>query len=188
MIILIPFTSFQLNGLVYAPACDGTNDGFCYNAETTDGGAILNCLHGGACPQGVSYEIDEPTTTTETTTTTTEPTPIVDLGDTDGDGILNNVDLCIDEPETVNGFLDSDGCPETINSVNQTYETVEPTITIENIIVDPPTFTPTITPIDDTGLSINLNGIVNNAIVIYIIIVVLLIVVLIVILKRHYMK
>ncbi len=32
--------------------------------------------------------------------------------DTDGDGIFDDVDACIDEPETVNGFEDEDGCPE----------------------------------------------------------------------------
>ena len=34
--------------------------------------------------------------------------------DTDGDGILDNVDLCITEPETFNGFEDSDGCPDDV--------------------------------------------------------------------------
>jgi len=34
-------------------------------------------------------------------------------GDRDGDGILDSSDLCPDDPETVNGYLDSDGCPDT---------------------------------------------------------------------------
>ncbi|MFO7565166.1 MAG: OmpA family protein [Enhygromyxa sp.] len=33
-------------------------------------------------------------------------------GDRDGDGILDDVDECPDEPETVNGYKDTDGCPE----------------------------------------------------------------------------
>ena len=33
-------------------------------------------------------------------------------GDRDGDGLLDNHDYCPDDPETVNGFEDSDGCPD----------------------------------------------------------------------------
>jgi outer membrane protein OmpA-like peptidoglycan-associated protein len=36
------------------------------------------------------------------------------IRDKDGDGILDDVDACIDEPETVNGFEDTDGCPDTL--------------------------------------------------------------------------
>lgn len=32
--------------------------------------------------------------------------------DRDGDGVLDADDACPDEPETVNGYLDEDGCPE----------------------------------------------------------------------------
>lgn len=39
-------------------------------------------------------------------TTTTNP-------DLDGDGILNAVDQCPNQPETFNGALDGDGCPDT---------------------------------------------------------------------------
>ena len=34
--------------------------------------------------------------------------------DTDGDGIRDTLDLCPDDPETVNGHLDTDGCPDTV--------------------------------------------------------------------------
>jgi len=34
--------------------------------------------------------------------------------DTDGDGILNVDDSCPTDPETVNGYLDFDGCPDTV--------------------------------------------------------------------------
>lgn len=37
------------------------------------------------------------------------------IGDTDGDGIRDNVDECIDEREDVDGFKDEDGCPDTDN-------------------------------------------------------------------------
>ena len=33
-------------------------------------------------------------------------------GDRDRDGIADNVDKCPDEPETINGFQDEDGCPD----------------------------------------------------------------------------
>jgi len=34
--------------------------------------------------------------------------------DTDGDGIFDLSDACINQPETVNGFQDEDGCPDTV--------------------------------------------------------------------------
>ena len=37
------------------------------------------------------------------------------IGDRDGDGIKDNVDQCPDEPEDIDGFEDSDGCPDTDN-------------------------------------------------------------------------
>jgi OOP family OmpA-OmpF porin len=36
------------------------------------------------------------------------------IRDTDGDGFADDVDACIEEPETVNGFEDTDGCPDTL--------------------------------------------------------------------------
>ena len=36
------------------------------------------------------------------------------IKDKDGDGILDNVDQCPDQPETVNGYKDDDGCPDTV--------------------------------------------------------------------------
>ena len=33
-------------------------------------------------------------------------------GDRDGDGILDNVDKCPDQPENYNGYQDEDGCPD----------------------------------------------------------------------------
>ena len=38
--------------------------------------------------------------------------------DTDGDGILDSMDMCILEPEDKDGFLDEDGCPEPDNDLD----------------------------------------------------------------------
>ena len=40
-----------------------------------------------------------------------EPAP----GDTDGDGILDDVDQCVTQPEDADGFEDEDGCPDPDN-------------------------------------------------------------------------
>ena len=37
--------------------------------------------------------------------------------DSDSDGIIDNLDLCPTQPETYNGFEDTDGCPDTFDSV-----------------------------------------------------------------------
>lgn len=42
-------------------------------------------------------------------TLTTPPPP-----DSDGDGIPDDVDSCVGQPETVNGFNDEDGCPDVV--------------------------------------------------------------------------
>ena len=42
------------------------------------------------------------------------PPDTVPIADTDGDNILDDVDQCINEPETINQFKDSDGCPDTV--------------------------------------------------------------------------
>jgi len=39
---------------------------------------------------------------------------IFDFQDSDSDGILDNADKCLASPETYNGYLDSDGCPDEI--------------------------------------------------------------------------
>lgn len=38
--------------------------------------------------------------------------------DTDLDGITDDVDACIDQPETVNEYLDTDGCPDELATLN----------------------------------------------------------------------
>jgi len=42
-------------------------------------------------------------------TTESEPPP-----DTDSDGIADSADQCINEAETMNGYQDEDGCPDTV--------------------------------------------------------------------------
>ncbi|MEM7675642.1 MAG: OmpA family protein, partial [Myxococcota bacterium] len=36
---------------------------------------------------------------------------------TDGDGVIDDKDKCINEPETENGYQDSDGCPDEIPEI-----------------------------------------------------------------------
>ena len=43
------------------------------------------------------------------------------IRDTDGDGILDPDDACVDEPETFNGFEDSDGCPDELPEAIQKF-------------------------------------------------------------------
>ena len=43
------------------------------------------------------------------------PKPVPKIGDRDGDGILDNVDKCPDDPEDKDGFEDQDGCPDLDN-------------------------------------------------------------------------
>jgi outer membrane protein OmpA-like peptidoglycan-associated protein len=47
------------------------------------------------------------------------PPPPPDL-DKDDDGINDDVDACVDQPETVNGFKDADGCPDGIGGLTVT--------------------------------------------------------------------
>ena len=37
-------------------------------------------------------------------------------GDYDGDGIADAADACPTRPETTNGFLDGDGCPDVVST------------------------------------------------------------------------
>jgi outer membrane protein OmpA-like peptidoglycan-associated protein len=51
------------------------------------------------------------------------PMPVV--GDRDGDGILDDVDLCRDKPEDKDGFEDTDGCPELDNDKDDIVDTLD---------------------------------------------------------------
>ncbi len=41
-----------------------------------------------------------------------------DLSDEDGDGVIGEMDGCPMRPETVNGYLDTDGCPDALGSLS----------------------------------------------------------------------
>jgi hypothetical protein len=43
---------------------------------------------------------------------------MVSRGDKDGDRLPDNIDLCADEPEDMDGFQDDDGCPELDNDLD----------------------------------------------------------------------
>lgn len=47
------------------------------------------------------------------------------VGDADGDGILDDVDGCVDEPEDFDEFEDEDGCPDTDNDQDGVLDTVD---------------------------------------------------------------
>ena len=48
-----------------------------------------------------------------------EPAP---TGDTDGDGLLDDRDSCVDQAETQNGYLDDDGCPDELAALVVTVD------------------------------------------------------------------
>ena len=41
--------------------------------------------------------------------------------DSDGDGIEDRWDACIDEPENYNDYLDTDGCPDVLAAESTTH-------------------------------------------------------------------
>jgi OOP family OmpA-OmpF porin len=53
------------------------------------------------------------------------------LQDTDGDGIVNRDDKCADQPETKNGFEDSDGCPDELPEAVRKYTGAIPGISFD---------------------------------------------------------
>lgn len=77
--------------------------------------------HGGetiidaSAPPSPPSTIEAPPTTTPVIPPPIEqppvPTPALD---TDGDGVFDDTDGCVDKPETTNGFEDTDGCPDTL--------------------------------------------------------------------------
>lgn len=188
-IVLLPFLNPQINGLVF------TDD---YDPDTTDGAEVLNCLHGGACPTGVYFEPTGSESTGEDGTPIATPDSEVDAGDGgivasplpdpnadfDNDGIVDSLDECILDPETVNGFLDFDGCPETSTIDPETNEEIIvdelPDIDIFRVIINPPELTSDIlntatqspSAYIESNATVNLNTIVDNAIIVFIIMIV----------------
>jgi outer membrane protein OmpA-like peptidoglycan-associated protein len=47
------------------------------------------------------------------------------ISDTDGDGINDDVDACVDQPEDVDGFNDTDGCPDPDNDNDGIVDTAD---------------------------------------------------------------
>ncbi len=63
-----------------------------------------------------ALEITDPNECAEKTVIISEqPEVVIEVTDRDGDGILDNVDKCPDEPEDVDTFEDEDGCPDPDN-------------------------------------------------------------------------
>jgi outer membrane protein OmpA-like peptidoglycan-associated protein len=59
-----------------------------------------------------AYDLSPATKCSERRFVMDEPKPEPKPGDTDGDGYIDTEDDCIDKPETYNGYLDEDGCPD----------------------------------------------------------------------------
>jgi len=114
--------------------------------------------------------------------------PTIDQKDTDNDGIINNDDDCVFNPETYNGFTDEDGCPETNADSNdfEIMEKIEPKVTIENLIINPPTYS-----FEGEVFAYpeqqNLNATVNLAIIIYIVVFVILLIIALLVVKTKYL-
>ncbi len=59
-----------------------------------------------------AYDLSPPAKCAERGFVEEEPPPPPKVGDRDGDGMLDNVDKCPDDPENYQGFEDADGCPD----------------------------------------------------------------------------
>ena len=198
LLVLLPYFSFTLNSVVFSPDCtpSSVEGDDCYDRSKVSGGEILNCLHGGTCPKGVSYVEDEIESTVEpiVSAPTVSPTPVLssDTNDDDSDGIINSLDECVTVPETVNGFKDTDGCPETytIQSSVPVTQYVQPTLT--SIFTDPPDLSDVIfqsySDLPQTESSVNLNESVNNASVLIILVMSVLLVSVLIISRKKIKK
>jgi len=58
--------------------------------------------------------------------------------DTDGDGIFDLSDGCINQPETINGFQDADGCPDTVPIPDTDGDGILDNV--DSCVADPETF------------------------------------------------
>lgn len=206
-IILVSFSNFFLNGIVFSSECgvgeDPTVTG-CYDKDHIDGSQVLNCLHGGSCPIGVSYEptqqedCSDPSFYGKVDACPLDPvadaiTLELQTNDDDGDGILNQYDQCPTQ-KVINPTLTSNGCP--VGS--------EPDVELDNLTIDIITNPPPVSSsflveqlqaIDpNTGLPVtlssldgtfNLNNAVDSAIILVVVILVILILALIMVLKKN---
>lgn len=197
-IVLYSFSNFVLNGIVFAPECTGDQtpeETGCYDPDTVDGGQVLNCLHGGACPIGVSYsatgsESEDSTPDSDPDPgdggiVASDPAPRPEEFDSDGDGILDINDGCVFDAETVNGFLDDDGCPERDDPTVNDLPEVDPV----DVLINPPDVNPSfIDEVETLGFNandVNLNDTVDAVFIMVVIIIVFLVLTLLMILKKN---
>jgi hypothetical protein len=70
----------------------------------------------GACAssRAPAHEVAVPLPPVSASSSADAVTPIAPRAraDRDGDGVPDDVDKCPDEPETLNGYQDEDGCPD----------------------------------------------------------------------------
>ncbi len=62
----------------------------------------------------VQERVEVDVTKSCTAPTKPAPAPVASDGDKDDDDIPDSVDKCVDQAETLNGFQDEDGCPDTV--------------------------------------------------------------------------
>jgi len=94
-------------GAVYSYTVTATDD--------TDPSPAVSCapLSGSLFPVGTTQiECTATDASGNSVTKTLFSLTVVFVGDSDGDGFIDPVDQCPNDPETVNGFEDSDGCPD----------------------------------------------------------------------------
>jgi len=120
-----PTITFSLPDNYEVTAAPGTNSvNIIYSAWAVDddGSDVVSLLLKSGLLPGTDFPVGTTVNTFEAvdvagnvatasfSITVLDSTPI----DTDGDGINNDVDTCVNELETVNGYLDNDGCPDTV--------------------------------------------------------------------------
>lgn len=93
----------------------------------------------------------------------TEDSETITIADLDEDGILDDVDVCPDQAETINEFEDSDGCPDEVSSLpDKSLSILDSDITWNNsgwgdsrITVS---WTYTVDHVDESGVGFPENG------------------------------
>ena len=73
----------------------------------------------------------------ESDPSTSEFTNFSVVSDSDGDGILDDVDDCQNQAEVINGFEDSDGCPDEVPVSDET-PIPDKSLTISDVEISPP--------------------------------------------------
>ena len=93
------------------------------------------------------------------------------IPDSDNDGLLDDVDVCPNQPETVNGFEDSDGCPDVVPIQDKSLTISDVDIEWENsgwgnqkIYLSWTYFVGEVGDLPDGHFVIELSGIVNDTV------------------------